>query len=77
VIANIENRLVFWNIFFSDNGKSGATDKQNDTKCPLHHAELADISSLTIEFSDDPFNKKDRNTDDQVEYSKKQCKYCA
>ena len=64
VISDIKNRS-FRYILLSDHGKFD-TGKLNDhLKCPLNQPQTGIIHSFFADFADQPFNSKNRNTDDQ------------
>ena len=63
-LTDIKNRS-FRDILFSDHGKFD-TGKLNDhLKCPLNQPQTGIIHSFFVDFADQPFNSKNRNTDDQ------------
>lgn len=65
VVADVEHRLILWNVFLADDGELYAGEKGDDLKGTLYDAQGADVARPRVEFSDDPFDQKDRNREDQ------------
>ena len=77
VVCHIQHRCIFRNVFLTDNSQFNATDPVDDPKCPLYHPQTADIAQMRVLFSNQPFHKQNRNTENQIAYSEQNGENCS
>ena len=61
VIADVKDRSIFWNIFFSNHGDFGSGNPQDKFENSLNDTKRTDFFRLRWKLSDDPFDDQNGN----------------
>ena len=61
MVADVQDRGVFRDVFFSDDCDFGSCDPEDEAEHGLNNPEGADVFDFRGKFADDPFYEKYRN----------------